>query len=122
MEAWYDDFLFVYQKYGIQPEDLWNMDESGFQVGMGKHQRVVTRDASKPLYSGSSTNCELITMIESIRAGGKTIPLMVVLKGKQLQECWFDCTSIDDDTVVAVSDSGFSNDELSFEWLKHFDK
>ena len=122
VEAWYDDFLFVYQEYGIQPSDLWNMDESGFQIGMGKHQKVVTRDASKPLYSGSSTNRELITMIESISTGGETIPPMVVLKGKQLQERWFDCTSIDDDTAIVVSDSGFSNDELIFEWLKHFNK
>ena len=91
------------------------MDELGFQIGMEKHQKVVTRDASKLLYSGSSTNCELITMIKSISAGGETIPPIVVLKGKQLQEHWVDCTSIDDDTAIAVSDSGFSNDELSFE-------
>ena len=94
------------------------MDESGFQIGMGKHQKVITRDASKLLYSGSSTNRELITMIESISAGGENIPPMVVLRGKKLQECWFDCTSIDDDTAIAVSDSGFSNNELSFKWLK----
>ena len=61
-------------------------------------------------------------VVEAISAGGKTIPPIVVLKGKHLQECWFNGTSIDSDTVVVVSDSSFSNDHIGLEWLKHFDK
>ena len=60
--------------------------------------------------------------MEAISAGGKTIPPMVILKGKHLQERWFNCTSIDNDMIVAVSDSDLSNDHIRLEWIKHFDK
>ena len=47
---------------------------------------------------------------------------MVILPGKHYQECWFEFTSIKDHTIVGVSNSEFSNDELVLKWLKHFDK
>ena len=44
IEEWYKNFHFTYLKYGIQSSDCWNMDESGFQIGMGKNQKVITTD------------------------------------------------------------------------------
>ena len=45
---------------------------------------------------------------------------MIIVLGVILQEAWFTATSIDD-TLFAVSETGYSNDVLSLEWLKHFD-
>jgi len=33
----------VIGKHGIQPTDIWNMDETGFRIGMGKDQMIVTK-------------------------------------------------------------------------------
>ena len=43
---------------------------------------------------------------------------MIIVLGV-LQEAWFTATSVD--TLFAVSETGYSNDVLSLEWLKHFD-
>ena len=33
----------VITEEGIVPEDIWNMDETGFQIGVGKDQLIVTK-------------------------------------------------------------------------------
>ena len=44
IKEWFKDFHHTYLKWGIQASDCWNMDESGFQIGMGKNQKVITKD------------------------------------------------------------------------------
>ena len=119
---WYKNFYITWQVFGFQSSDIWNMDKSGFMVGMGKNQKVITKDPCWKLYLGSSTNHELVTVVEAISAGGRTIPPIVILPGKCQQEHRYDCTSIEDQALVAVSDSGFLNDKLALEWVKHFNK
>ena len=114
---WYKDFRITWQVFGFQSSDVWNMDKSGFMVGMGKNQKVITKDPCQKLYLGSSTNYKLVTVVEAISAGGRTMPPMVILPGKCQQEHWYDRTSIEDQALVAVSDSGFLNDELALEWV-----
>ena len=121
MSEWYNKFCQVWKEKGLQPEDFWNMDESGFMIGMGRSQKIITRDAHEQLYIGSSSNCELVTVVEAISAGGMTIPPMVILAGKRHMARWSSHTGIKDDTLFAVSDSGFTNDQLSYQLVKHFD-
>ena len=52
---WYKDFCITWQVFGFQSSDVWNMDKSGFMVGMGKNQKVITKDPCQKLYLGSVT-------------------------------------------------------------------
>ena len=97
------------------------MDESGFQIGMGWSQKIITKDVCQQSYIGSVSNCELVTVVEAISGDGKVIPLQIILSGKIHQEWWYTCTSLEEDALVSVSNSGFSNDQLSLEWIKHFE-
>ncbi len=121
VSKWYKKFCQVWKESAIQPEDFWNMDESGFMIGMSKNQKIITKYRHRQPYTGSSSNRELVTVVEAISAGGKTILPMVILAGKCHMACWCSNTGIKDDTLFAVSDSGFSNDQLSYQWVKHFD-
>jgi hypothetical protein len=40
---WFVKFKAVVLEYGIVADDIWNMDETGFQIGVGKDQMVVTK-------------------------------------------------------------------------------
>ena len=46
---------------------------------------------------------------------------MIIVPGAIHQERWFTTTDIDEGTLLAVSDTGYSKDMLSLEWLKHFE-
>ena len=77
IEAWFKDFCATYLEKGIQSGDCWNMDKSGFQIGLGRNQKIITKDIRHQSYIGSASNRELVTVVEAISGGGKAIPPQV---------------------------------------------
>ncbi len=55
-------FRHVCEMYNIKIADIWNVDETGFLIGMGKDEWVLTRDIERSSYLGSSSNRELVTV------------------------------------------------------------
>ncbi len=47
---------------------------------------------------------------------------MLILSEKQHLEKWIEKNDLDDNMTLAVNYNGYSNNEISFKWLKHFDK
>ena len=52
--------------HGVDPSDIYNFDESGFQMGIGRDQWIGRRE-SKNFYGGLNTNRECIPVVEAIR-------------------------------------------------------
>jgi hypothetical protein len=128
VREFFDRFERTKTEYQIEVIDIWNMDESDFRVGVGRGQWVVipvvegadNRHQFTHLI-GSVGDTEHITVIEAISAGGITIDPLIIIKGVVIQLRWFaDLES--GDIAIGVSDSGYSNDELSFLWLQHWDR
>jgi hypothetical protein len=46
---------------------------------------------------------------------------MIIISGIAFKEQHFD-NDLDDDVLFGMSESGYTNDRLSLEWIKHFDK
>ncbi|KJZ69725.1 hypothetical protein HIM_10894 [Hirsutella minnesotensis 3608] len=111
----------VIQEEGIPPEDIWNMDETGFRIGVGKDQLIVTK-RDRAHYFGIPENRESATAIEAISASGAFIPAFLILSGQMHMTSWYQLPELDPDTVIRPTPTGYSNDEISLEWLQHFDK
>ena len=92
------------------------MDETGFCIGVGKDQLMVTR-RRKVRYFGLPTNRESATAIRGISAEGAYIPVFLILLGKVHMSNWYHVKELEGGTVIAVTDSGYSNTELSLQWL-----
>lgn len=122
IKEWLKKFHDICLEFNIFPEDIWNGDESGFRVGMGKHQFVITLNGDKEITLGSSTCRELVTVIECISGGGKAIPPMVILPGILHMQSWYESTDMEDEFLLATSDTGYSHDEYGLEWLKHVER
>jgi phosphoglycolate phosphatase-like HAD superfamily hydrolase len=65
---YFDKLLNTLGDRGVDPEDIWNMDETGFRIGMGKDQLIVTK-RKRAHYFGIAENRESATAIEAISAG-----------------------------------------------------
>ncbi|KAL2125756.1 hypothetical protein VTI74DRAFT_2848 [Chaetomium olivicolor] len=111
----------VVAEEGILPQDIWNMDETGFRIGVGKDQLIVTK-RKRAHYFGIPENRESATAIEAISAGGQVAPAFLILAGQCHMAQWYQQPELEDDTAIILSASGYSNDEISLEWLKHFDR
>lgn len=75
-------------KYGIVNEDIYNFDETGFQMGVISTGKVVTAANRARTVSIQPGNREWATVIESIKATGVALPPMVIFKGKLFQKAW----------------------------------
>ncbi|KAE8190035.1 hypothetical protein CF336_g5475, partial [Tilletia laevis] len=115
----YERLRKVIQQHGILPDDIWNMDEVGFRVGIGGTQWIVTLCPSREAHLASETNRETVTCVEAVNATGSAISPMVIMSGIQHSESWTN-NSAPGDTLLAVSDKGYSDDILALRWIVHF--
>ncbi|KAM4067518.1 DDE superfamily endonuclease [Hirsutella rhossiliensis] len=111
----------VVEDNGIPAEDIWNMDETGFRIGVGKDQLIVTK-RKRAHYFGIPENRESATAIEAISANGEVVPAFLILAGQMHMASWYQIPELAPDTVIRPTPTGYSNDVISLEWLQHFDK
>ncbi|KFY20736.1 hypothetical protein V493_07629, partial [Pseudogymnoascus sp. VKM F-4281 (FW-2241)] len=76
---WFEKYTAMIQERGINHKSIWNMDETGFRVGIPGGERVLVPRAVKQLYTTSPENRTSITIMEAISAGGKHIPPVLVV-------------------------------------------
>ena len=114
---WFNCVQRAMLQYGIDPDDIYNFDETGFAMGLTATAKVITRAE----YYGRCSllqpgNCEWVTAIECINASGWALPPCVIFKGKSFIEAWFD--NLPSDWCFEVSPNGWTSDEIGICWLE----
>jgi hypothetical protein len=67
-------------------------------------------------------NREWTTLIQGINATGWAIPPFIIFKGRHHLSAWYKEDSLPQDWIIAVSENGWTTNELGLQWLKHFDE
>ncbi len=116
----YQRFKAVVEQHAIQQDDIYNFDESGFNIGVGKERWVITLRPNYRNVMPNSANRERVTLIETISASGSYLPPMIIAIGKTWLESWFS-NDLPDATLFGLSENGYANDQLMLEYIKHFD-
>lgn len=89
------------------------MDKTGFRIGIGKNQLVVTK-RKRAYYFAIPENRESVTAIEAISAAGRAIPLFLILTGKVHIASWYTRQAgLYPDTAVIPTETGYSNDWIA---------
>jgi hypothetical protein len=113
----------VVAKYGILEQDIFNFDEAGFAMGVVATAKVVTsserRNRPKTAQPG---NREWVTIIQGINSGGWTIPPFIIFKAQAHLSAWYEDSGLPADWVIALSDNGWTTNEIGLEWIQHFDQ
>ncbi|XP_044718706.1 tc5 transposase DNA-binding domain-containing protein [Hirsutella rhossiliensis] len=91
IQGWYDRVAATKQTWGILDEDVYNFDETGFQMGVAATARPGNR--------------EWVTVIESINCQGWALPAKVIFQGKLHQASWYE-SGVPDDWHIAPLDVG----------------
>jgi hypothetical protein len=95
----------------VGPSNIYNVDETGFQLGQGKSQKVVTEYPDRTKYVPTGGQGELVTGIECIAADGWIMPPMILFAGTVHLENWYrDQPDLPDDYVIATSPTGWNNE------------
>ena len=67
-------------------------------------------------------NREWVTVVHGINSQGWSIPAHVILKAVIHQSTWYTESNLPRDWAISVSDKGWKDDEIGFEWIQHFQK
>lgn len=105
----------------LSPSNIYNFDETGFTLGQGKPQKVISRNPQRTRML-SSERGELLTGIECVAANGWVMEPYFVAQGEVHLERWYEGGTLSDESRIAVSSSGYSNDSLAIDWLQFFQK
>lgn len=90
-------------------------------MGVAATSKVVTSsDTIGRAVTVQPGNRDWVTTIECINASGWCLPPFVILSGKLHQASWYPHLPLD--WVLAVSNNGWTTDELGVEWVKHFNR
>ena len=123
LNAWFRLFTNMRAKYGILDCDLYNFDETGFMMGMIKPSMVVTRSdrrgKSKQVQPG---NMEWATVISCIGADGFDVSPFILVPGQYHLSNWYTQTSMPASWVIKPTPNGWTDNETSVDWIKHFDQ
>ena len=123
INGWFRLVHNIIAKYGIAEEDIHNFNESGFLMGIIATAKVVTgaesRNRPKAAQPG---NREWVTVIQGVNSQGWIIPPFIILSGQNHLSAWYEDDDLPGDWAIAVSENGWTTNELGFAWLQHFEK
>ena len=119
IRKWFKHVQNTIAEYGIHNDDIYNFDETGFQMDVISTAKVVTSSdrAGKPRIIQPG-NLEWVSIIETINANGISIPPLIILNAKMHQQSWYKDNYVPDNWSIAVSDTGWTNDQIGFTWLQ----
>lgn len=67
-------------------------------------------------------NKDFIFSLKCVSRNGSVILNIIILSGKNHFEKFFLYNNLDRKVAMAVNNTGYNNNELSFYWFEHFDK
>ncbi|KAF3349016.1 Glycerate kinase [Verticillium dahliae VDG2] len=121
MNAWFRLVQNMVAKYGIQDADMYNFDETGFQMGVIANGMVVTSSERRSnVKMRQPGNREWVTVIQGVGALGFCVPPFIVVSGKYHLSTWYQDDAISRDWRVATSPNGWTTNEIGLEWIRHF--
>ena len=118
IKAWFAQVQEIIEKYGILTEDIYNMDETGFQMGVASTAKVVCGSETKQSHAKAVQpgNREWVTAIVAVNAIGWSLPPQIIFAAVNHQSLWY--YDLPENYVLSVSKNGWTTDELGIEWLQ----
>ena len=90
LKQWFTTVHEAIQEHGIHEDDIWNLDETGFAMGLCSTSKVITAvDRSERPRRVIQRNRELVTIIECVNSKGISIPPWVILKAGNHKAAWY---------------------------------
>ena len=86
---WFNRLEVALKQYKVGPKNVYNFDESGFQLGQGKPQRVVTKHRRSSKFIPTGGIGETVTGVECIAADSWVMPPFFIFQASVHMENWY---------------------------------
>jgi hypothetical protein len=88
INGFFNVLMDVIKEHDILPENIYNMDKKGIQLGIGAKITAMVDHSQKSVYSIEDENRELVTIIECICADGSILHPSMIFQGLQQSSEW----------------------------------
>jgi len=117
LDLWFNTIASIISENNIQPEDIYNMDESGFSIGTIEATRIIVNATLGTRFQGNPGRQEWVSVVECICADGSAISPMLIFKGETISTAWYP-DNIPDDWKVSCNSRGWTSNEHGVHWLR----
>jgi len=105
----------VIKEFKIKPQNIYNMDEKGFLIGLIQCSlRVIVKSDEKAAFLRQPGLRETVTVIETVGIFAQDIPPMVIMRGEKHLYGWYHGEMPGHWTTV-VSPNGWTNAYLGLQ-------
>lgn len=108
-------------KYGIQDDNIYNFDETGFMMGVIFNGMVVTTSDGRGKLAQPG-NREQATVIQAVSAQGWAVPLFIILAAQYHQISWHQECGLPMTWPIKPTEKGWTNNKAGLEFIAHFDR
>ena len=117
LKQWFDDLNDAIKTYKILPENMYNIDESGFSIGEVEASRCIINASIRQKFQKAVPGCqEWVTSVESICADGTALPPLIIFKVESLSRAWIP-VSIHKSWCFSHNSRGWTSNLHGLEWL-----
>jgi hypothetical protein len=122
----FDQFAMIIKNQRISFDDTWNFDETNFRLSIARTDWMLAlldliNEKKQQNWSKCSDNRKSLTIIECINDTRFSILSFLIMTKILIMNSWVN-NDLNDKMILFIADTNCSNDWLSLEWLKHFDK
>ena len=117
LQRWFDDLKKVLAEYNIKPENIYNMDESGFAIGEKEPGRCIINANIRQKFLAKPGHQEWVTVVECVCADGSIVPPLVIFKAENLSTQWIPA-SIHGNWRFDCNTKGWTSNKHGVQWLK----
>lgn len=116
---WYEVFGNFLKRNKIQSNELYNWDETGFQLGIGTKENVISTRQNETIGTGEIG--QNITGIECISADGWVMHPWFLIRGVEQMDDWYDGDdSMNHYKIIKPTTKGWTDDLTAVQWLLDF--
>jgi len=102
-------------KYKIPPKNIWNMDETGFELQDTGNYSIV-KTGRKRVNARTSDNREHITVVGTVSAAGAALPPLYIFKGKKPVDDYME--HADPNATFRMQECGYLDSGIFVEYIK----
>ena len=117
IQGWFELYKKLKIEFNVQDEDIYNMDEKGFMMGVVQKVKVmISKYEFGGKYMTQCGNRDWISLIECVSSDGRVPKPWIIFKAKLKQKAWFE--ALGDRGSIATSENGWTNNEIGLDWLQ----
>ncbi len=122
LQKYFNAIQDLLKRHRYRPDDIYNMDETGYAIGTTPSTRVLVLSQNKMLSGAKAVKSvagrqEWVTTMKCVSAAGRALSPLVIYKGNgAVNQNWLP-DNADLSWAWRKSPTGWSNNKMALEWL-----